>query len=65
MTIFEGRNVSADGITLHYASSHHQSHRLHREYAFIYTTRRVEEGKIGITGRIIEREERDIDVVTI
>ncbi len=40
MTIFERRNVSTDGIVIYSASSHHQSHRLHREYALIYTTSR-------------------------
>ncbi len=76
VTIFERRSVSADGVMLYLASSHHQSHRLHKEHAFIYTISRKKEREkeqenesyernIEITGRIIIREERYMDVVTI
>ncbi len=65
MTIFERRSVSADGITLYPVSSHHQSHRLYKERAFIYTIRREKERKIGITRRIIIREEMHMNVITI
>jgi hypothetical protein len=46
-------------------ASHHQSQGLNKQYAFIYIIRREKEGKIGTTGRIIVREGRYIDVVTI
>ena len=45
VTIFERRSVSTNGIMLYSASSHHQSHRLHKEHACIYITRRGKKGK--------------------
>ncbi len=36
---FDGRNVSANEITLYYTFSYHQSHRLHTEHTLIYATR--------------------------
>jgi hypothetical protein len=62
---FEWRSIVTDGIMLYSASSYHQLHRFHKERPFIYTTRGEKEEKIGITGRIIIRENRYMDVVTL
>ncbi len=63
MTILsEEASVCADEITLYFASSYHLSHRFHKEHAFIYTIRGEKEEKIGITGRIVIRENRYVNV---
>ena len=45
MTIFDGRDVSADGITLSFISSSQESHRSHTKHTLIYSSIKQKERK--------------------
>ncbi len=57
MTIFERRNVTADGITLYYISPYQELHHLRTKHTFIYATRREKERRRKREGKK-EKERR-------